>query len=223
MMKGVAILLMLFLHLFNNLGFVDICHNLIFINGEPLVYILSRASNPVAFFLILGGYGLYKVNEHGDKHRWSRMLKLLLHYWLIMLVFVIIGHFMHPDIYPGSFNSIISNITAFHTTYNGEMWFLFPYIILSLLAQWIFKLMKPFKAWQIILVTLIIHLGTSFVISSYGNKYLFSNYWLYNPLLVFHLLFSFCLGALAVRERYFERLKDFASNYLHNNIIAWGG
>lgn len=54
MMKGVAILLMIFLHLFNQEGNVALCHNLLFIDGIPLVSILSRAANPVAFFLILG-------------------------------------------------------------------------------------------------------------------------------------------------------------------------
>lgn len=50
MMKGVAILLMIFLHLFNQEGNVALCHNLLFIGGTPLVSILSRAANPVAFF-----------------------------------------------------------------------------------------------------------------------------------------------------------------------------
>lgn len=103
MMKGVAILLMISLHLFNQEGNVALCRNLLFIDGTPLVLILSRASNPVAFFLILGGYGLYRVYEKGDKHRWSRLAKLMIHYWIILLIFVTIGHFIRPAAYPGSF------------------------------------------------------------------------------------------------------------------------
>lgn len=99
-MKGVAILLMLFLHLFNQLPNVELCRNFIWIDGQPLVHILSRAANPVAFFLILGGYGLYKVNERGDKHRWSRVLKLFIHYWITLLIFVTIGHFLDSEKYP---------------------------------------------------------------------------------------------------------------------------
>lgn len=218
-MKGVAILLMLFLHLFNQLPNVELCHNLISIGGTPLVYILSRAANPVAFFLILGGYGLYKVNERGDRHRWSRVLKLFIHYWIILIVFVSIGHFMNPSTYPGSFSSLIANFSSFHSTYNGEMWFLFPYVVLSLLAPWIFKLMRPFKAWQVIAATLFIHLCTSFCISRYGAQYLYSNYWIYNPLLVFHLLFSFSLGALAARGHFFERIKHQATKYKYISIL----
>lgn len=178
MMKGVAILLMLFLHLFNQFGNVELCHNFIYIGGKPLVYILSRASNPVAFFLILGGYGLYKVNERGDRHRWSRVFKLLLHYWVTLLLFLTIGHFIRPNRYPGSLLKIINNFSAFNTSCNGEMWFLFPYVVLSLCTPYLFHLMDRFKAWQVIAATLFIHLCTSFAISRYGTEYLFGNHYL---------------------------------------------
>lgn len=48
--KGIAILMMLFLHLFNQSANGELCKSLIFIDGEPLVFLLSRAVNPVAFF-----------------------------------------------------------------------------------------------------------------------------------------------------------------------------
>ncbi len=221
MMKGVAILLMIFLHLFNQAGNVSLCHNLLFIDGMPLVLILSRAAGPVAFFLILGGYGLYKVNEKGDRHRWTRVFKLYLHYWIILAIFVGIGHFMRPASYPGSWTAVISNATGFHTTYNGEMWFLLPYVILSLIAPWLFRLMSHFRAIVVVLATLFIHMCTSFFISCYGVSFLYHNYWVYTPLLVFHLLFSFSLGAMAARTRIFERLGQSYGSLMHK--ISWGG
>lgn len=223
MMKGVAILLMLFLHLFNQLHNVELCRNFIFINDLPLVYILCRAANPVAFFLILGGYGLYKVNEGEDKHRWSRILKLFIHYWIILIMFVSIGCYLHPSRYPGSISTIISNFTSFNTSYNGEMWFLFPYIVLSLLAPYIFRFMKRYKTWQIIATTLFIHLCTSFCISRYGTSHLYHNLWLYNPLLVIHLLFAFSLGAVAARGNFFEKVKDKFHKLKYINILKLGG
>lgn len=114
--KGVAIILMLFLHLFNYTANVDLCHNIFFINGKPLVSYLVGAANPVAFFLILGGYGMYKVWEKGDRHRWTRVFKLYLHYWIILAIFLIIGHFLNPDLYPGSISDLLSNITTYSTT-----------------------------------------------------------------------------------------------------------
>ena len=62
-MKGVAILFMLYLHLFNQLPNVELCQNYLFVGDLPLAYVLSRATNPVAFFLIFSGYGLYTVTR----------------------------------------------------------------------------------------------------------------------------------------------------------------
>lgn len=222
-MKGIAILLMIFLHLFNQESNVALCQNLILIDGTPLVLILSRASNPVAFFLILGGYGLYRVYEKGDRHRWSRFAKLMIHYWIILLFFVTIGHFIRPAAYPGSFLKILSNVTGYETTYNGEMWFLLPYVILSACSKSLFDFLKRFRAWIVVCFTLVIHLGTSFCISRYGESSLYSNYWIYDPLLVLHLLFNFCLGAMAARSNFFEKLKAYVAKMQHINILALGG
>ncbi len=212
-MKGVAILMMIFLHLFNQGSNVELCHNFIQINGLPLVEILSRASNPVAFFLILGGYGMYKVYEKGDRHRWSRVGRLYINYWITLAIFLLIGWCLNSSRYPGSWQTVISNFSGFHTTYNGEMWFLLPYVILSLLSPWIFRLYRHFNPWGIIASTLFIHLCTSFCISRYGSFFLFHNYWVYNPLLVFHLLFNFSLGAMAARSHFFERLANHSKSF----------
>lgn len=223
MMKGVAILLMIFLHLFNQSVNVDLCRNFIYIDGTPLVLILSRASNPVAFFLILGGYGLYKVYVRGDRHRWTRILKLMIHYWVILVVFLSIGHFMHPLEYPGSWLSLLSNATGFHTTYNGEMWFLLPYVLLSAISPVLFRIMSRFKAIYVIVGTLLIHLCTSFCISRYGTIFFYHNYLAYTPLLVCHLLFNFSLGAMAARTNFFEKFAMVCNRLNIKGIYLWGG
>lgn len=76
LMKGVAILLMLFLHLFNQMANIELCQNLVTIGGVPLVHILSRAASPVPFFVILSGYGLYKVRNRTNNNVWKRIWKL---------------------------------------------------------------------------------------------------------------------------------------------------
>lgn len=210
-LKGVAILLMIFLHLFD-VHHINLCECWIYIeNGggkSPLALILTRAANPVPFFLILGGYGLYKVNIKGDRNRWSRLLKLYIHWWLILCIFVFIGHFKKPDVYPGSVLDFIQNATGYRYSYNAEIWFLLPYAVLSALAPYIFKIMNRFKAVYVVLATLFIHLCTSFCISRYGESYLYSHPAVYNLLLPFHLLFNFCLGALAAKCLWFEKAKS---------------
>ncbi|WP_157765272.1 hypothetical protein [Prevotella intermedia] len=52
MLKGVAIFMMLFLHLFNSPNLLDSCHPLFFIGDVPIVSILTRVCKPVEFFLM---------------------------------------------------------------------------------------------------------------------------------------------------------------------------
>lgn len=58
-LKGVAILFMLYLHLFNQMANVNLCTTYLSIRGVPFVHLFSRCTGPVAFYLILSGYGLY--------------------------------------------------------------------------------------------------------------------------------------------------------------------
>ena len=81
-LKGVAILMMLFLHLFNNPDIGNFCDPLIFLGGVPLVNIISRACNPVGIFLMLSGYGLSYTYFHSNlsfKGQSRRLLKLYIH------------------------------------------------------------------------------------------------------------------------------------------------
>lgn len=194
-MKGVAILMMIYLHLFNHIepSVSYIC----FLNDVPLANILSRGCQPVSFYLILGGVGLYcvwKSGRGGVKDNFKRIFRLYIHYWIILLIFVTLGGFIRNEKYPGSLNDIIVNITSFKTTYNSECWFLLPYSIITLSAPFLFKLLNKYK-WKILILAFFISVGTSFIISRYGEKYLFGNMLIYNPLLCFHLLFPFLLGA----------------------------
>lgn len=68
-LKGVAILMMVFLHLFNDLSADESLANLIVIGDVPLAYYISRMCNPVPFFLIVSGYGLYAVMLMGKGNK----------------------------------------------------------------------------------------------------------------------------------------------------------
>lgn len=221
MMKGVAILLMIFLHLFENRDVVDQCHNLIIINDIPLVNILSHASNPVAFFLILGGYGLYKVYQRGDQHHYSRLIKLYIHYWIILTIALIIGHNLYPETYHGSLMQVLDNATGYQTSYNITMWFLLPYVVLSLCAPWIFTFYKRFRAIHIIVVTLALRMVVSYIFRHNVGDFKFDPL-INNILLVFYLLFNFSLGAMAARTRFFERLGAIVSRVKGYRWWAWG-
>lgn len=63
--KGVAILFMLFAHLFNNQQLIGLSTPLVYVGGPPLVSLLIFAMNPVHFFIFLSGYGLSLSNKNG--------------------------------------------------------------------------------------------------------------------------------------------------------------
>lgn len=207
-LKGFAILLMIYLHLFNRMENVELCQNVIFIRDFPLSFILSRATNPVAFFLILGGYGLFKVWQKGDKNRWWRVARLFIHYWIILFVFLFIGHFIDPKFYPGSFIKFICNFTSYDTTYNEEMWFLAPYVIISLLSPFFFKLLKNIRWTWIVGVTFAIHIIMAICFREWGHAFIYKNDWLYIPMSVLFFSLNFFLGYVAARDGFFSKLSQ---------------
>ncbi len=96
---------------------------------------------------------------------------------------------------------ILANVTGWHTTYNGEMWFLFPYCTVALASPLIFLAMEKAGIVQPLLLSAMIHIATCYCISRYGVLFLFGNMLLYQPLLFFHFLFPFVLGAFLFRSK----------------------
>lgn len=214
-MKGVAIIMMLYLHLFNSLDVVkEKCITFINIEDTPLVHILSRLTNPVSLYLILGGYGLYTVYKKGDTHRYSRIFRLLEHYWIVLFIFVVLGLFLRPNDVPGSWPKLFCNIFAVDSGYSNVWWFLFPYLLLSFFSKYIFKICDSYNARCVLIFLFILDLATSFGISRYGEQYLFHNMWIYKPYLFFHLLFPFVLGAYSSKYNVFNMFPSFNNRYI---------
>ncbi|EFL46733.1 hypothetical protein HMPREF9296_2583 [Prevotella disiens FB035-09AN] len=124
MLKGVAILMMIFLHLFAKPDIVNNCHPLLFIGGKPLVTLLTHSCLPVGFFLLLSGYGLHYLyvsgRDIGPISQVKRLLKLYIAYWFILLIFVSIGSYVNPEIYPGNLQKIIGNVVSWENSYTSN-------------------------------------------------------------------------------------------------------
>ena len=203
--KGVAILMMLFYHLFGRDDLGDLCTPLLYIGNTPLVKYLSNACYPVSFFMILSGYGLtycYKKNQLSLSIQSKRILKLYVHYWLILLIFVTIGHFIKPDVYPNDLLHVLANIVGIRCTYNGETWFLLPYTIISLLSWWIIDFVYHLNEKRKIIITLIIYsivfLTTRYIVyHQLENTTLLTI--LLQPFFIVQLNFYFSLGILLFR------------------------
>ena len=209
-LKGVAILFMLFLHLFNHFdNWIDFT----IADNIRLMSFLAEATNPVSFFLLLGGVGMYFLYKRGGNCQWKRVLKLYIHYWIVLIVFVSLGWLMNRNGYPGNFVQIVSNITGFKTSYNGECWFLLPYVILTFISPYLFYCLDrwPQKTLSILFP---VNIVTMYIISRHGEQYLFNNMWLYNPFLVINMSFNFILGATLIKYWQFtERIIKVFAKY----------
>lgn len=156
---------------------------------------------------------MYKVFQKGDNNRFSRILKLYVHYWVILVIFLFVGFYAF-DRSAGSLQTILSNFTGFQATYNGEIWFLFPYALLSLSSSWLFTFTDKFQTRYVLLVLFFVNLCTSFLISRYGEAFFYKNYWAYNPLLYFHLMFSFYIGAMTAKHQTINKISNSTTGLL---------
>lgn len=193
--KGIAILMMIFYHLFG-FNYAEQCVNLFHIGDVPLVAWLARACNPVAIFLLLSGYGLtckYEKGTLNPQHQAGRALFLYAHYWIILAVFVTLGHFMLPSLYPGSWGKVIENATGWHTTYNREMWFLLPYVLVSIASLYIIRSVDKIGLIWAIGITSLLYIAIYFINNRYSAQ-LYDNLALYQLLIFVEFLYPFTVG-----------------------------
>ena len=126
-----------------------------------------------------------------------------------------------PEMYPGTLVKFIENATSWHCSYIGEQWFFLPYILLMLLSKWIFQLFDHWKGIWVLAVCFVIYAITMFVTKRYGEDALGENMLFYNIFLTFSMLLSFCLGYLAKRDKWMERVSaQFEKWHLKNNWIV---
>lgn len=140
--KGIAILMLLFYHLFGIDNINELCKSFIYIKHLPLAHYLSNAAYPVSFFLILSGYGLTYVYNHQGLNiskQLKRISKIYVNYWIILAIYISLAAYVRPGYINTDLLHVICNVTAFYCTWNGEVWFLFPYTMLSLTAIFIIR------------------------------------------------------------------------------------
>lgn len=198
--KGIVIMMMVFYHLFNG-KHMFLYTGLVHIGKVPLATWMAAACWPVSLFLILSGYGLAYKYEHGGiepRPQLRRISRLYLHYWVVLALFVTCGHFLKPADYPGSFGRLVENMLGWNVNYDGEMWFLLPYCVISLFSLYIIRLITRLGNLLSVIITTGIFLCTSLTISHFA-KFLYGHMIVYQPLLCFHLLQAFTMGVVLRR------------------------
>lgn len=211
--KGIALLMMLWLHLFSNAEQTLLLDNIIVISGIPLSTLITRACPPIGFFVFCGGYGLYYTYRKGkDKHYLSRIMKLFVAYWLVLLMCIplcilIIGTPLELDSL-----SIFYNVSALQTSWDYPCWFLFPYALLSLSYPLLFRLYDKVRIRYLLPLTFMLNFAIMVLLHVYGTTYINDNPLLSIPVSHLGFLFLFFCGAtffrcdmLAIVRKYFKQ------------------
>jgi fucose 4-O-acetylase-like acetyltransferase len=164
--KGVAVLFMLLLHLFCRKEVNGLYDTFPIINGVPLMYYIGLFGDAcVPMFCFASGYGLFvsinKAKGSIIKKYFMRIFKLLINFWIVLVLFVVIGFLAgKAEILPGSPTKFLLNFFVLSSSYNGAWWFLQTYIILVFLAPPLFKVIKKSNSILLVVISGFVYLVT---------------------------------------------------------------
>ena len=188
---------MVFLHLFNRAENVDLCINSVYLFNIPLDFSVGKICGNIVFLCIFFKWiwSIYIVFKNNNISPSRRIFKLYLNFWTVFIIFIPLGCFLKPDQYPGNLLNIVENVTAWRTSYNWEWWFIFPYIILLSFANVLFKCIRQYGFWSIVVSSSMIYV-VSYLCISFYKSYLLENY------LIFIILESFEWCVVLYGEHY---------------------
>jgi hypothetical protein len=194
---------------------VDLCTNFLYIGGKPLVLLLSKFTEIcVPIYLFISGYGLFTSFQNGKGQKsWKRLLPLWLNYFIIFAIFVPIGSYVFPEAYPGSVKQLVLTLLTYDYNYNGEWWFLFPYFVLVLISNPLFKLLNNSNIWTFFILLTAVYYAASLV-EVFNRMYLYTHQFAYKPVLILKCLYPFGIGAIFAKENIFEAFAKFGHKWL---------
>lgn len=156
LIQGVAVLLMVFHHLFAFPERVDVPYILVFdfefLHLETMLSYFGRIC--VSIFAFLSGYGLYKKmagrNGHfslieGYKSILGQLLRFLLRYWLVLAVFAVAGFLL--QVYQFDWNALLEHVLGRSCAYNAEWWYVAFYLELLLVFPLLYGAMYVPAKW----------------------------------------------------------------------------
>lgn len=160
-LKGIAILFMLLLHLFCRKDVHGLYETFPTINGVPFIYYLALFGDAcVPIYCFASGYGLFRTEQGTNsffRKNLIRVFKLLINYWIVLAVFVSVGFLLGLPEFPGSSRKFLLNFFVISSSYNGAWWFLQTYIILVLISPFLMKLTKKYNSANLLVISVIIY------------------------------------------------------------------
>ena len=164
MLKGVAILSMLMLHLFcrkTNLPYTP----LLWIGETPLIYYFALFGDIcVAVYCFISGYAQY-LSGNGAKERYTHLLRFMIVFWMITALFSLAGLATGNPVIPGSVKEFLWNCLTIRNSYNGAWWYANTYILLVVLQPLSHKFVERCPAWLVVIASF------AFYVIGYGIRF----------------------------------------------------
>ncbi|MBE5863876.1 MAG: acyltransferase [Lachnospiraceae bacterium] len=132
-LQGVAVLLLLYHHFFNDLSIYG--ERLSFWRPEWVLHFAWFGKICVGMFAFVTGYGMCKALEKRNGAAITRclrqMLQLLIRYWVVFLLFM--GCMFSMGRRQFELTEFLENFFCLKSTYNGAFWYVQQYVIMLLL------------------------------------------------------------------------------------------
>ncbi|MFA9463687.1 MAG: acyltransferase family protein [Velocimicrobium sp.] len=212
--KGVAILLMVYHHLFAYNRIPKTYIPLLPTVPLDLISVLSKFGTIcISIFMLLTGIGFFYVSQALPFKKWriQHFLRFLFHYWLIFLLFIPVGFLIfHRSFH---WNEFFLNFFLLSDSYNMEWWYIRVYLELLLFSPWIIKYIRQ---------STILSLSTTLIMSLIGY-FLHESCFYVNPFikeLSTFLLWQlfFYLGFQIACHQFFHHLFQFVCKLNLNHL-----
>lgn len=227
--KGIAILFMLLLHLFCRKDINGLYETFPMINGVPLVYYIGLFGDAcVPMFCFASGYGLFVSLQNGKgsviKKNLNRILKLLVNYWIILILFVFIGALAgKSNILPGSPIKFFLNLFVLSNSYNGAWWFVQTYILLVLLTPYLFMVVKKYNSIILLFISGFIYLVTYIQrikhVIDFGDHTVLITF-VNAIVLVGTSQLPFIVGAIFAKEKIYSKISNMFNKFPRKNLLC---
>lgn len=230
--KGIAITLMMIHHLFafperiQDVSYISMLPfwNFSLFQDTSIEFLLGDfAKICVAMYLFLSGYGLYITSSRKEnftlKDSLQKMMKFLINYWVVFIIFVPIGMiwFKGATSYHLNIIEFMANLFTLSSSYNSEWWFIRLYIELLLLFPLIKRVLKKgiVSSVSISLGIYILSIGMELiVIKTPQISFLKDNFFYHDIMDILFWQMTFCTGYITAKFKLF--------NYVNKQIIIKG-
>lgn len=220
MAKGLAILGLIMHHLYVQKGAEVHGSPMIWINQDvPLIYYLGFLGGIcLPIYCFCTGYALFLQFNHMElkeylKKTYFRLFKFLIHFWIICIIFTIVGLFFdqYGEI-PGNIYRFLGNFFLLEHTYNGAWWFASTYMVFILLSPLFLKLVKKVDS-RILFITFAMIFCAYYVckvmrlFNTSPEEYYWKGFLVRKLSDLWYVLFFYVVGMLLAKEKIISRIR----------------